>query len=158
MLFQDLQRRTQICSNCWRRRYDETEINFLVTQDHGDVYLKPMRKSLKSVVKPHREYPIEFEVEPHPKLTAGMTHVCECGAIHPSVTIRPVTKKQLIEIGQRVVERAREEGYEVDEDVFFSHLKSEKSDPDKQHQDDMILAESLENSLRAVNSDAEQDN
>lgn len=155
MAFSRLQKDPSICNNCFRKRFDAEEINFIWTSYHGSMWAKPVKKSMQSVLLDYREYSLDEDVVPHPKGTIGMTHHCPCGVFRSSTTLRPLSGSELTEVGQRVIERAREKDYVVDADQFFDKLRELKRDPDEQHKDDSILKRALDAGIQEVNRDAE---
>lgn len=140
-----LQWNRAVCSNCFRRLYDPAEINYLV---QNDGYPKPVRKSLKDVLLPHRDFLPGIESVPYPAAGVGMTRSCKCGMLSHSTTMRPVDTGTLITLGTRVVDRLEEQDYQLDEDEFFDSIRSMKSDPDEQHKDDSILERAVSEAVQ----------
>lgn len=71
---------------------------------------------------------------------------CECGFVD-SGKIRPLDTDQLIQVSIRVLERLDEEDIEIDENVFFSHIRAEKSNPDSQFNEEAILEKATEGAI-----------
>jgi hypothetical protein len=140
-----LQWNRAICSNCFRRLFEPSEINFIV---QNDGYPKPVRKSLDDVLLPHRDFLPGIESVPYPAPGVGMTRSCKCGMLRHSTTTRPVDTSTLITYGQRVVERLAEQDYQLDEDSFFDKIRELKSDPSEQHQDDTIIERAIESAVQ----------
>jgi hypothetical protein len=72
---------------------------------------------------------------------------CKCGSVHGNSKIRPLTKSKMITVANRVVERLEEQDVEIDEDKYFSTVRREKSDPDNQFNEEVILETAIENSI-----------
>lgn len=136
-----LQWNRAICSNCFQRLFEPSEVNYIVQKDG---YPKPVRKSLKDVVLPHRDFLPEIESVPYPAPGVGMTRSCTCGMLRHSTTSRPVDKSTLITYGSRIVDRLAEQDYQLDEDSFFDKIRELKTDPSEQHKDDSILERAID--------------
>jgi hypothetical protein len=134
-VFKTIQRDPTICSNCFRRLYNEEVVNFMV---QNDGYPKPVRQSIEDIILPHKDYE---EDSIAPVLPAGTCQKpypgCECGATDAFTVIRPLTKKQTFSFGANLADRIEEiEQIKFDRDQFFDVLEALKTDPDEQHQDD----------------------
>lgn len=120
-----------VCSRCLRRVYD--------------VGLRPVPQRYKYLDWvldeewfPHATASVEH---PPPKgenwerpANTSSTAVCECGEIGDyggdcEALEGSVSEDELIEVGERVVERLKEEGVLLNEDAFFKFLRTAKSKP-----------------------------
>lgn len=79
--------------------------------------------------------------------SSHMTDVCECGTYKNSTTVRPLTKRRMIEYGKHLAdELERRPDIEIDRDVFFDTLRTLKSDEDRQFEDDSLFAAAVQQS------------
>lgn len=133
---QEIENNPHICDNCYRRlRY----------------VLKP-HESVPDVVTDKLEYTNSayfghFDDKQETGRPSRKKSYCECGSVDDNAKIRPFDKKQLLEAGERVVERLSEEDFEVDEEQFLDVVYKNKSEPDNQFNEEVILEEATERSL-----------
>lgn len=132
---QEIENNPNICENCYRR------LRFV---------LKP-HESMPDVVTDKLEYTDSayfghFDDKQETGRPSRKKSYCECGNVDDA-KIRPFDKKQLLNAGERVVERLSEEDYEVNEDLFMDIVYGKKSDPDNQFNEEVILEEATEQAV-----------
>jgi len=130
-----------VCTNCYRR--------------------------LKSYSDPHYTLPdavtrlVEYEnhVEHHWVDDKGNTErpsikkpVCECGDIDGS-KIRPLDNSELMDIARRIETRLYEEDVDIDEDSFYSFIKSSRDGSDIHFNEEKFFEEATERSIIDKNNE-----
>lgn len=124
-----------ICTNCYRRLS----------------YKSSPHESYPKCVTDHKEYTdnVDFAYfDDEDKTGRPSVHrsYCECGFVD-SGKIRPLDTEELIQVSVRVLDRFNEEEVEIDEDIFFSQVREEKSNPDNQFNEEVILEKAAEESI-----------
>lgn len=131
----EIESKSSICSNCYRR--------------------------VKSYSKPHHTMPdvatplVEYEQHVETgwfddRHDSGKECVkrsyCKCGNVDDA-KIRPFEDSELMVIASRIVERLKEEGFEIDENHFFDIIKTYKGDPDIHFNEEKYFEEAIEVSI-----------
>jgi len=134
---QKVESNTDICDNCYRRL---------------SYTLSPHPRHMPDCVTSYKEYSETTDFEyfddegnsGHPSVKKSY---CKCGSVHGNSKIRPLSKSKIITVANRVLERLEEQEIEIDEDKYFSTVRREKSDPDNQFNEEVILETAIENSI-----------
>lgn len=133
VFFEEIEKDSKFCLNCYRetRSYSEPHYtlpdavtNYVEYEDfinftYFDDYAFTGRPSIK------RSY-------------------CECGVVD-KVKIRPVDKEEIMNMAQRICDHLHSKDIEFNEDVFFDTVRSQKSNPDKQFNEEKIFEKAIKN-------------
>jgi len=134
---QKVESNTDICDNCYRRL---------------SYTLSPHPRHMPDCVTSYKEYSETTEFEyfddegnsGHPSVKKSY---CKCGSVHGNSKIRPLKKHKLMEVASRVLERLEEMEVEIDESEYYSIVSDEKSNPDNQFNEEVIIETAIENSI-----------
>lgn len=140
--FKEIQRDPDVCSNCFRRTHDRFENNFIVRQDHGELYIEEVEDQDDSVYRRHQD---TMRI-PEKRVYGGMTTVCECGfRYEPDAEWknRPAPKGTLMRYAENLARRLEEAGVGFDHEEFLDIVREWKSDPGRQFRDDELLDEAV---------------
>lgn len=132
---------SDICDNCYRRL---------------SYTMFPHPTEMPDCVTSQKEYSDSTEFEyfddneesGHPSVKKSY---CKCGSVHGNSKIRPLKKDKLMKVAGRVLERLDEMDVEVEESEYYSTISEEKSDPDNQFNEEVILESALEDSIIDTN-------
>lgn len=131
---QEIEHNPHICTNCYRRlRY--------VLKPHED---------MPDVVDGKLEYTNSayfdyFGDEQETGRPSKKKSYCKCGNVDDA-KIRPLDKKELFDIAERVCDHLDEMNVEIDKETFFNIIREKKSDPENQFNEEVILEEAVERS------------
>lgn len=133
--YRKIESNPNICTNCYRRISQEIEPH----------------ETMPECVTAEREYQDSvyfgyFDDRHKSGRPSVQRSFCKCGFVDAG-KIRPLDKKELMEVAVRVRDRLEEEEIQFDEDIFFDCVKAEKSDPDNQFNEEAILEKAIERSL-----------
>lgn len=164
-IFDTIQADPDICSNCFRRTHKRFERNYRVEtyqDDEGEWDVRPVEVQGIEITlpggdtqilggKPDRVFRQGEQTTKVPERGAhrGLRTVCVCGfRWGPQEVVeewknRPLNKKTFFEYADRLLERVRENGVDLDEDTYYEELDEMKSDPDQQFADDDMYRDAL---------------
>lgn len=173
MVFKDIQRDPDICTNCFRRMRDRSERNYRLEpywddsgEGNGEWDVRPVNvegieieingeKELlggfEDIVTRRREETYKI---PERGGHRGMRTVCKCGFRYvpdrelpdgESWKNRPLRKSTFFDYAEHLEERLQEKGVTFSQDVYYETLDDLKTDPDEQFADDRMFREAIEN-------------
>lgn len=140
-IFDDIQKDSDICNNCFRRTHSTFERNFAV-----DTFVPEGSNEAelwaREVELPDRSFPHPDETTYVPGVSAAEgTHVyCTCGCYDP---VRPVSKRRAMEHAKRLCDRLDEYGVDFDPDVLLDEVRARMSEPENQGKFDTSLKEAV---------------
>lgn len=129
--FQTIEQNQDICSNCYRR------LSYRLQPHH----------TLPDCVTEHLEYTsaaqsAHFGDEDNTGRPSVKRTYCECGDVDGS-KIRPLSKSELMEVAVRVKDRLEEEQIDINEDDYFEMVRTLKSSPDAQFNEEKIIEKAV---------------
>lgn len=131
--FEEIEDSWKICSNCYRKLVE---------------YEMEPHHTLPNIVESRSQYSdsVYFEYfgdEQESGRPSVKKKYCECGFVDDG-KIRPLDSDEMMEVAHRVHKRLEEKDIEHDADVFFDVVREEKSNPEKQFNEEKILETAVE--------------
>ena len=135
VFYNKIEDNTSICKNCYRRL---------------KTYSSP-HHTLPDAVTRHVEYESHVDFDwfddsgdsGHPSVKKSY---CECGDVDGAKR-RPVEKSRIMRMASRVLENLERENVEVDEDTFFSYIKTHSDNGDFKFNEEKYFEEAVNESL-----------
>lgn len=138
----------RICNNCYRQIAEVEERNYHVTPDGREgVRVEEVRDMVKDLA-PEEYRRVVAESAHDSPLTRGMTGACKCGAVHRTTVDRPVDTAQVFRLTARAINHYHDSGMAVNGGMALARVAHEMRDPDRQHEQDEIIAEACDCSLQ----------
>lgn len=144
--FKEIQRDPDVCNNCFRRRYQRFERNYIVDQYKGDVWVREV-DGLPDQRFPNDEHNSEI---PHERLTSGTRNACACGFSYGD-ELRPLPKSLFFEYAEHLIQRLHEDGVSFDSATYYDELSRLKSDPAEQFADDRMYMKAIASAVQVAN-------
>ncbi len=143
VFFRRIESNSDICSNCYRRvRYTIPSRDFLP---------EFMNESNKEMHSDEMEYDPDVDGDFFDDQRSGRPSVfqryCPCGAVDLDLKLRPMDKDEVMDVAQRIEKHLLEQEVEFDIDTFYDSVRSEKSNPDNQFNEEKIFEVSIERAI-----------
>lgn len=176
--FKEIQRDSDVCSNCFRKTHERYERNYRVEvvqveNEEGKLEWTTQAVSVEGVeiTLPNGDTEVIGEKDdlivrdreatikiPEKGAHRGKRTICACGfRWGPKEQVdewknRPLKKRKFFEYADRLLDRLHEAGVSLDEDAYYDRLDQLKSNPDNQFADDAMYSQAIDHAVALANS------